>query len=289
MNARQAGEFVASLDAASDKVWTACGPSSRMIWRRWGTGAPVILLHGGAGSWLHWIRNIEPLARSRTVWVPDIPGFGDSDLPGEGFDADTLAPLVLRGATEILAGEPFDLVGFSFGGLVAALIAAEPAVPVRRLVLTSVAALGLVSEPPALRAMRGVTDPQEREQIVRFNLNAMMLADPASIDDLAVLVHRTAAPRDRVKNRRLVLQKVLPGLAPRWRCPAWGVWGTSDALYRHQVDQLRAAASALGLVEAVYLDGAGHWLPFERSEQFNPLVRRFLDAAPATTPENDDR
>lgn len=288
MNTRHAQEFVASLDAAADKAWTACGPSCRMVWRRWGQGDPVILLHGGAGSWLHWVRNIEPLAASRTVWAPDIPGFGDSDLPGEGFDADTLAPLVLHGAQELLAGEPFDLAGFSFGGLVAALIAAEPTAPVRRLVLTSVAALGLVSEPPVLRAMRGVTDPQEQEQVIRFNLNAMMLADPSAIDDLAVLVHRTAAPRDRVKNRRQVLQKVLPALAPRWRCPAYGIWGTADALYRHQVDRLRAAAGALGLAEAAYLEGAGHWLPFERADQFNPLVRRFLGAAPATTPENDE-
>lgn len=48
-------------------------------WRRWGgQGRPLVLLHGGHGSWLHWVRNIEALAERREVWVPDMPGYGDS-------------------------------------------------------------------------------------------------------------------------------------------------------------------------------------------------------------------
>ncbi len=101
----------------------------------------MVLLHGGAGSWMHWIKNIDALARSRTVWAPDIPGFGDSDLPADNLDADTLAPFVLEGALEVLRGERFDLVGFSFGGLVSALIAAQAPATLDRLVLVSVAAL----------------------------------------------------------------------------------------------------------------------------------------------------
>jgi len=32
-----------------------------VVWRTWGTGTPLVLLHGGYGSWLHWVRNIEGL------------------------------------------------------------------------------------------------------------------------------------------------------------------------------------------------------------------------------------
>ncbi|MDB5843914.1 MAG: hydrolase-like protein, partial [Polaromonas sp.] len=53
-----------------------------MVWRCWGEGAPVVLLHGGSGSWTHWIRNIPTLvACSRQVWAPDLPGFADSASP----------------------------------------------------------------------------------------------------------------------------------------------------------------------------------------------------------------
>ena len=39
----------------------------------------MLLLHGGSGSWTHWLRNIQPLVDAgRQVLVPDLPGFGDS-------------------------------------------------------------------------------------------------------------------------------------------------------------------------------------------------------------------
>ena len=47
------------------------------------------MLHGGAGSWTHWIRNIEAVAAAgRMACVPDLPGFGDSDVPPGNKDAD---------------------------------------------------------------------------------------------------------------------------------------------------------------------------------------------------------
>jgi len=35
-----------------------------MVWRLWGAGAPVLLLHGGSGSWTHWLRNIPALVQA---------------------------------------------------------------------------------------------------------------------------------------------------------------------------------------------------------------------------------
>ena len=46
--------------------------------RCWGRGAPLVLLHGGMGSWTHWGRNIGALARKFTVITLDMPGYGDS-------------------------------------------------------------------------------------------------------------------------------------------------------------------------------------------------------------------
>ena len=36
-----------------------------LCWRGFGSGPPVILLHGGHGSWRHWVNNIEALAANR--------------------------------------------------------------------------------------------------------------------------------------------------------------------------------------------------------------------------------
>ena len=60
-----------------------------MVWHEWGRecldqgASTLVLLHGGSGSWMHWIRNIAPLvADGFHVLAVDLPGFGDSALPG---------------------------------------------------------------------------------------------------------------------------------------------------------------------------------------------------------------
>jgi 2-hydroxy-6-oxonona-2,4-dienedioate hydrolase len=55
---------------------------------------PLVLLHGGSGSWTHWLRNVEHFAQQREVWALDIPGFGDSSLPSGVTDADGLVPFI---------------------------------------------------------------------------------------------------------------------------------------------------------------------------------------------------
>src|SRR5258707_15838849 len=35
-----------------------CGKGS-MVWHVWGAGTPIVLLHGGYGSWAPWLRNSD--------------------------------------------------------------------------------------------------------------------------------------------------------------------------------------------------------------------------------------
>ena len=268
---------IARIDALATKFHTACGPAASMVWRRWGTGPHLVLIHGGAGSWMHWIRNVEALASTHTVWAPDLPGFGDSDLPGDNLDADTLFPHVLSGLHELMKDEEFDLVGFSFGGLVAALIAAQRPANLRRLILVSVAAMGLFAENPVLRPMRGVTDPVERQNILRSNLNALMLYQADAIDELAMAVQGAGASRERVKNRKLVLTDILLRLCREWQCPAFGIWGRQDMLYRSQIASLMATSASLGMQDRVMIEDAGHWLQFEKADEFHRVLHSLLN------------
>ena len=68
-----------------------------MVWHEWGHefldqgASTAVLLHGGSGSWTHWIRNVAPLvADGFHVLAVDLPGFGDSALPNQGVDVDAL-------------------------------------------------------------------------------------------------------------------------------------------------------------------------------------------------------
>lgn len=264
------------LERTAERVWTPCGAGARMVWRRWGSGRPLVLLHGGAGSWMHWARNIEALAAHRTVWAPDMPGFADSDLPREGLDADSIADIVASNLPQIVGAQHFDLVGFSFGALVSSYIAAQAPPGLDRLIVVSGAGLGLLGPMPVLQPVGRVTDPDARRESLRFNLQAMMLHDPASIDDLAIEIQARSATRERVKGRRLVHTDAMRALSACWQCRAYGIWSRQDVLYAHQFDALTARVQDLGLAAHRFIDRGGHWLLYENAEEANQFLLECL-------------
>src|SRR5215510_13000915 len=87
---------VEALNGAGRKHRTPCGDGT-MVWRVWGAGEPLVLFHGGSGSWTHWIRNIPELSRHNELWVPDIPGLGDSAMPPEPLIPASIADVVIAG------------------------------------------------------------------------------------------------------------------------------------------------------------------------------------------------
>ncbi|MGV3572627.1 MAG: alpha/beta fold hydrolase [Ramlibacter sp.] len=255
---------------------TPCGDGT-MAWRSWGEGPPVVLLHGGSGSWTHWLRNIPALvAAGRTVWAPDLPGFGESASPPGGEDGDAIVEPLLAGLGQRVPG-PFDLVAFSFGTLVATLAAAR-APRVRRLVLAGAPVLPLDSgKGVEMAPWRHLATQEERDAVHARNLRAMMLHRPESITPLAIAVHAANVPQDRMRRRRLVTTRLLADTLARLRCPLWLLYGQEDVLYRGRWSELEAELRALPtLRETVFLPDAGHWVQFEEPAAFDAHVLRML-------------
>lgn len=268
---------VTALDDAARRFEVPCGAGT-MVWRQWGEGDPVVLLHGGSGSWTHWVRNIAALvAGGRSVWVPDLPGFGESAAPRGAHDADALLAPVEAAARELL-GAPFDLVGFSFGSIVAALIAADSPESVRRLVVVGAPALGVpLVELPPLQPWRHLHTRDERDAAHRYNLGVLMLADADSISPLAILLQATNAERDRMRRRKLSRTDIVIRSLERVRCPVAGIWGARDALYVGRTAAIEPALRALPHFRSVRLiEGAGHWVQFEDSAAFDATLAQAL-------------
>ncbi len=99
-----------------------------------GEGKPLFLIHGLGGS-LMWQKVIEPLSEHFHVYILDLPGFGDSESPGEFYSTNDHAELVTHVLRQIVDEKIF-LVGVSYGGQVAATLAANHPELVERLVLT---------------------------------------------------------------------------------------------------------------------------------------------------------
>ena len=47
----QTKALVEGIAAEAERVETPCGDGT-LVWRRWGSGPPLVLLHGGYGSWI---------------------------------------------------------------------------------------------------------------------------------------------------------------------------------------------------------------------------------------------
>lgn len=89
---------------------------TRLFYRDWGGGPPVLFCSGWALSSVQWQYQMADLTRSgmRTI-AYDRRGHGRSDDPGEGFDYDTLAD-DLATIIEHLDLTGLTLVGHSMGG-----------------------------------------------------------------------------------------------------------------------------------------------------------------------------
>ncbi len=85
---------------------------------RGGSGPAVVLLHGWCGSSWSWRKLAPLLADDFTVLVPDMRGYGDSDKPEDGYDAETEAADVM-GLLDHLGIGQAHLVGHDMGAPVA--------------------------------------------------------------------------------------------------------------------------------------------------------------------------
>ena len=269
-----------ALLATATRHTTPCGAGD-LVWHRWGPagGAPVVLLHGGSGSWTHWLRNIGPLAAAgHAVWVPDMPGFGDSAAPPDGQDADVLPGWLEAGLQQLLGDTPVALVGFSFGALVAGLWAQARPARVQRLVLVGSPGLSAERLPPLdLRRWDDLPPGPGRLAVHHHNLLQLMLAHAASATPLAVALHAANVERDRLRQRRMMLTDAVAHLLPRLACPVHGIWGAQDVLYASRLPLIgQVLATAPGFRRLVLVPDAGHWVAFEAADAFNTALAAAL-------------
>jgi len=265
---------VERLQAQAERVTTPSAVGD-LVWHMWGEGKPLVLFHGGSGSWTHWVRNIDALvAAGRRVMAPDLPSFGDSAAAPAGADADALPPLLEQGLQLLLGDTPVDVAGFSFGGLTAGLYAASYPARFSRLILIGAPGLNkMLPRPVALKSWRGVPDGPELEQIHRHNLATLLLHHPASINAETVALHRDNQLRDRMPGRRLARTTALRDALPATHCPVWAIYGAEDAIYKGSADTMpEALRQAPGFQSLTVIPDGGHWIAYERPDAFNAAL-----------------
>lgn len=86
-----------------------------------GSGPVVLLLHGYPETRAAWHRIAPVLAKTHTVVIPDLPGYGESRVTGEaeGFGSKRRMAACLQDMMKALGHECFIVIGHDRGGRVA--------------------------------------------------------------------------------------------------------------------------------------------------------------------------
>ena len=273
---------VASL-LLTGRRWQLPGP---MVWHEWGHesldqgASTLVLLHGGSGSWTHWIRNVAPLvADGFHVLAVDLPGFGDSALPENGGDVDALIEPLHAAWQMLRASDHVSFLGFSFGGMTAALWLAAYPQDATNLILVGSPGLGIKSPHRVpLKGWRHLPTQALQLEAHRHNLLALMLHDENKLDELAMTVHRLNVARDRMPRRRLSGTPIVADALPLIACPVHVIYGEWDALYHGCMTDVENLVKNITpqLASWQLLSGSGHWVQFEAPEAFQLALKKAL-------------
>jgi pimeloyl-ACP methyl ester carboxylesterase len=244
---------------------------------------PVLFLHSGSG-----ITPSDPLvaalAKSRKVLAPRHPGFVDPEELIELRDVHDLA-LYHDELLDKLAIDSIAVIGHSFGGMVAAELAAHVPNRVSKLVLA--APIGLWNDDYP------VTD---FFTAFPFGMADLLWADATSPEAVASMT-AMAQGDDEEESKSddpltAMMLRVLPGLVTlgkyiwplpdkglvrrlrRIKAPTLVVWGEKDKLTPSQYadDFVKGIPDA----RAEFIPDAGHMAPYERTDEFVALVDNFL-------------
>jgi pimeloyl-ACP methyl ester carboxylesterase len=265
---------------------TADIDGQQLHYLRAGTGSPLVLLHGLLGGSFCWRLNLEALSRQHTVFAVDLPGHGESDAPRD-LDCSMAAQASrVSSLLEQLGLEEVDVVGSSWGGAIAMVLAAQSP-KIRSLVLAApvnpwsnlgtgrIRFLNGRLGAALLRVAWPVCRPLYGTALAR------MYGDPkrlpaGTIDGYSSRIMRPGRVHNILNTLRSWHNDVdaLRAVIPRIKARSLLIWGTRDkAVDPRSVESLRQALPhcELGLIE-----GAGH-LPFEETpDEFNRLVLDFI-------------
>lgn len=228
------------------------GPGHRYGWHRGevafqelGEGSPVVLLHSfgpGHGA-REWSRVAELLARAYRVFVPDYPGWGESDKPDLRYSAELYIEFLSDFLTEVV-GEAAVLVGAGISGAYAVALAVESPQRVRALGLVVPVGVDLRGESPELKdalVHRLLRFPilgtsalnlfASRRGLARY-LEREVYADPRRVETALVdayyrYSHLPGAHTSLAAYLAGYLYHPVRSLLPRVTVPVWIAWGRS--------------------------------------------------------------
>ena len=275
--------------------------SRGLSYLRGGSGTPLLLLHGLAGSSHTWAPVGERLASEYDVIIPDLSGFGHSDGLRDDLHLDHEFYMeahaeTIRGLLDDLDVETFILGGHDFGGAVAlTLLRLFPAHTPKGLVLS---AAPLFADAPAPWPLRLAGTPGVGRLLVRLvagtRLGLRLLYWAAAHNKATFgrsAFERHLTPSGIEQTRRIAQRNLtdaqgnaaaLEALLPRLDVPTLVLCGDGDPL--SPVDNAKQLVRTLPDATLVIFEETGHFVPEERPDGVSWHIEDFFRTRSSRSP-----
>lgn len=242
-----------------------------------GDAPPLLLLMGVGGNTGMWEPARDLLGAGRSTVAFDVPGTGRSDTPALPLPMPLLGLIATR-VLDHVGMRRADVLGVSWGGLLAQQIALATPWRVRRLVLANTH-FGLASVPATPAALRTLLSTRRYRDPAAFEAALESFGGDTDVEALREhMAARLAHPPTRrgYWYQMLALSgwsslPVLPLLRHRTLLLA----GDDDPAV--PAVNARIMARLLPRGELVVVPGGGHLMLFDRVDELAPLVTGFLD------------
>jgi pimeloyl-ACP methyl ester carboxylesterase len=272
--AHEGEDEITTTTAASERTAEVAGLTVRM--QESGTGPPLWIIHHSTGNPLGWIPLYEQLAQRFTVTVPDLPGYGRSDRPDWAREPRDLAVVMLRLLDRLDVEAPL-LVGFGFGGFIAAELATMAPRRLSGLVLVGAAGVRppegeimdqmLIGHDAYVRA--GHAD--DASFASAYGSEDEIDADVKDVWDFSRIMTARVTWNPYMHSRRL------PHLLQEITTPTLVVWGEHDRVIPRSAGELYAARIPGARLEVVA--DAGHHVDVEQPAALAELIGGLADGA----------
>lgn len=233
----------------------------------------VLLLHGWGSSIKLFSYITEHLTPNFKVYAPDMPGFGESDEPGEPWSVDDYADFVIEFCEKMRIDRCF-IIGHSFGGRVIIKLMSRKSLPfsVDRIVLTDSA--GIRPKQTVKKKIKG-RFYKIGKKILSSNLVAKIT--PNAMENFrkknGSADYNAASPIMRQCLVKVVNEDLTP-LIPNISVPTLLIWGDKDDATPLSDGQLmEKLIPDAGLV---VFEGSGHYAFLEQGERFCRILDSFF-------------
>jgi len=251
-----------------------------------GSGNPIVLLHGMgmAGLW-QWNEQAPALVRTHRVIIPDLLWFGGSSSSRRDFSLGHQVAAV-RALLDHLGLSQVDLVGLSYGGIVAYGVATSDSTRIRSLVLVD--SPGPVfgrADYVELTARLATNDPTEifipQTPNAVHRLMALAYQHPPYIPDFAarqLVAEAYTGNRDELHALFTASSGNIDGLTeapPHITQPLCIIWGRNDPIFPLALSD-RLLRFASNRTERHIVEDARHAPNVEHPKQFNDVLQACL-------------